>query len=197
MSKFLDLEGLGYYTQCFKPGLVELVDSGAKNLLDCSINTLKQILTRGTWNNNVYTNNTGDVFMTVNSDNTLTISATNVTANRTITIGTLETNQGNLYFSCTPNIEGAGTKFRSSINYVGYDDGEGLNVPNLTTPRAIQLEIVGSSASPTTLSNIIYKPMLCTKAVWNISHEYQPYAMSNVELTQTIGDINTILEEVL
>lgn len=190
MSKFLDLEGLGYYTQCFKPGLVELVDGGAKNLLDCSINALKQILTSGTWNNNIYTNSAGDISMTVNSDNTLTISATNVTANRTITIGTLGTNQGNLYFSCTPNIEGAGTKFRSGINYVGYDDGEGLNVPNLTTSRAIQLEIVGSSASPTTLSNIVYKPMLCTKSKWNISQTYQPYRPSEDEQNAQIA-VNT------
>jgi hypothetical protein len=169
-----------------RAALVELVDSGAKNLLDCSINALKQRLTSGTWNNNVYTNTAGDISMTVNSDNTLTISATNVTTNRTITIGVLETNQGNLYFSCTPNIEGAGTKFRSGINYVGYDDGEGLNVPNLTTSRSIQLEIIGSSASPTTLSNIVYKPMLCTKAAWDVSHSYQPYRPSYQELYERV-----------
>lgn len=166
--------------------LIELVDGGAKNMLDCSINALKQILTSGTWNDNVYTVRTGDVSMTVNADNILTISATNVTTNRTITIGMLEADQGNLYFSCTPNIEGAGTKFRSGINYVGYDDGEGLNVPNQTTSRTIQLEIVGSSASPTTLSNIVYKPMICTKAAWNISHAYQPYRPSYQELYEMV-----------
>lgn len=183
MSKFLDLEGLGYYTQCFKPGLAEVIDEGAKNLLDCSINTLKQIFTSGTWNNNVYTIPTGDISITVNTDNTLIVSATNVTTTKIIRIGTLGTNQGNLYFSCTPNVEGAGTKFRSSIAYVGYDDGEGLNVPNQTTSRTISLEIVGSSDSPTTISNIVYKPMLCTKSKWNISTAYSPYAMTNIELT--------------
>ena len=34
MSKFLDLEGLGYYTSTFKPALVEIVDSFAKNKAD-------------------------------------------------------------------------------------------------------------------------------------------------------------------
>ena len=31
MSKFLDLEGLGYHTGTSKPALVEIVDSFAKN----------------------------------------------------------------------------------------------------------------------------------------------------------------------
>ena len=34
MSKFLDMDGLEYYTSRFKPELVDIVDSGAKNTLD-------------------------------------------------------------------------------------------------------------------------------------------------------------------
>lgn len=40
-------------------------------------------------------------------------------------------------------------------------------------------------------ANTITDLMICTKAQWDISHTYQPYAMSNVELTPTVYDSGT------
>lgn len=37
--------------------------------------------------------------------------------------------------------------------------------------------------SGTVVNNITLRPMLCTKAVWDISHEYVPYGRTNAELT--------------
>lgn len=83
MSKFLDMDGLQYYTNKFKPGLANVIDNGEKNLLDCSLETLKSINPTGniyqiTWSDNIATSGLGATFI-INSDNTISISANSTT----------------------------------------------------------------------------------------------------------------------
>ena len=70
--------------------------------------------------------------------------------------------------------------------------GTGLIVPQGCKIHAIYIQV----AANTTFS-LNADMMICKKAIYDADPSYQPYAMSNAELTQTIGDINTVLEEVL
>lgn len=98
---------------------------------------------------------------------------------------------------------------RDSSPYTIYssDIGEGAIIQGVPAIQCRVFIVVNDGASV----DGIFKPMMCTKAAWNISHVYQPHIMSDAELTaatetntsdissiqQTIGDINNILEEVL
>ncbi|WP_405345227.1 hypothetical protein [Ruminococcus sp.] len=149
--------------------LIGLVDGGAKNKLSIGIPTSVP---------------TG-LSCTRNTDGTYTVSGTLTSANSiSFNIGAIE---GDLVLSGCP--EGGGndtyllriTKSGSQVTG-SVDTGNGSDVFTMDeTGYALNIRFAAG-----TYTDVVFKPMICTKADWDISQTYQPYAMSNAELTAAI-----------
>ena len=171
MSKFLDLDGLEYYTKQFKPGLANLIDNSEKNIF-----TTQSI-----------TETIGDCTFTNNGDGSWTTTSSGAVADR---------RQKALYFyipntvksgkyvlSGCPEGGGSGdktyyclyvwdvtTNTRVSLN----DIGEGLIfdwAPDYTHRYSVVIDI-RTGQNP---NGLTFYPMICTLDDWNISQTYQPY----------------------
>lgn len=76
--------------------------------------------------------------------------------------------------------------YAASGNYVRRDFGNGVE---LVSTSQTEMYVVIRIESGYTGGNITFKPMICDKSLWAISHKYEPYAMSNVELTNNVSTI--------
>lgn len=156
-----------------KDAIAELVDAGAKNLLKITATS--------------QTNN--GVTFTVNTDQTVTVNGTN-TGTGSITFILVPNQQailipdGDYWFSGCPQGGGADAFdlrwFRYSPNASAYDIGSGVAVHKSGNTIDSNIAIVVKSGA--TVNNITFKPMLCTKAAWDISQKYVPYRPSYDEL---------------
>jgi len=160
--------------------LVELVDAGAKNKL--SIGTPTSVPTGLT--------------CTRNTDGTYTVSGTLATANSiSFSINAIE---GDLVLSGCPEGGGNNTYLlritKSGSQVTGsVDTGNGSDVFTMNgTGYALNIRFAAG-----TYTNVIFSPMICTKADWDISQSYQPYALSNVELTVLSAKDRTSLVELV
>ena len=151
---------------------------GGINKLDCSLSKLKSLNSSSwTWNGNVAT--IGSQTITVNSDKTLTVHTTNEHGQLSFMLTTLATNQGSLFVSGCPSGGNAST-YKIGISNVGYDTGDGKAVPNQTTARQVFIEISANVAI-----DLTFKPMIIEQSIHdNGFNGFQPYAMTNVELTE-------------
>lgn len=140
------------------PELIDLVDSGAKNVFSPTITTGVDSDTNLT--------------LTVNSDNTITISGT-AQSSKYIVIGRGYTTAGNYVLSGTPS--------GITVNTGGYmrieQGGEGVS--QVLTPVDITLDNREYVVYLRVLSGKTYNhtitPMLCTKAAWDVSQKFVPY----------------------
>lgn len=168
--------------------LLSLDANGAKNQLDYTLESLKAINSRGTWVDNVYTVN--NVKYTVNSDMSITAETIGTPSGNTILA--LKSNVANSYVgailsgcptggnNATYNI--AIEQSTSPYTLLAQDAGLSATIPNYTSRNIIIYVVV-----KTTLSEpIVFEPMICSADLWAISHQYQPYALSNAELTAAI-----------
>lgn len=188
MSKFLDLEGLGYYTQCFKPGLAEVIDSGAKNLWD--FKNLTSVASGG------ITTSKTDTDITVTSTAAWSSIAYPVTLPAgNYVFSTLISN-----YSKDANVPSDSNVIRIRIATQSGGQG-GIGDISITENGKYSLNFTSTGATlyvlyypnyNATSYNNTFKAsenMICTKATWNISQTYQPYAMSNMEITSKIEHI--------
>ena len=153
------------------PALKECVDNGAKNLLD-----------NKAVSSSIYT---------VNADKTVTA---NGTGNATITLATLTASEayalnGMVLSGCPSGGSDSSYKLiiqRNSSPWNVYvrDLGNGAIISGIPEVACVVMIQV---MTDTTVSNLVFKPMICTQADWNVSHTYFPYAMSNAELTNNIS----------
>jgi len=158
-------------TQYVEP-IPRLVDAGAKNkLLIGSPTSIPAGLT-----------------CVRNSDGTYTVSGTLATANSiSFNISAIE---GNLVLSGCPEGGGNDTYLlritKSGSQVVGsVDTGNGSDVFTMSgTGYALGIRFAAG-----TYTNVIFSPMICTKADWDISQEYSPYALSNPELTASAIEV--------
>lgn len=150
--------------------LTELVNEGAKNLLK----------------NTAATQTLSGVTFTVQADGTIIANGT-ATASAILRLNyfsNLNLSNGNYVLSGCP-AGGSANTYRlditrnpgSSINDIG--NAIEFEVGGSYTPNEIRCVIL----SGTVCNNLTFKPMICTKAEWDISHEYAPYALTNPELT--------------
>lgn len=162
MSKYLDYEGLQYYTGKFKPGLQEVVNGNIKNELKI-------------------TNSPTLSLITLNSDQTITITGT-VISNISYTIGTFSGIVGTKYHISGCPVGGSSSTWRLALSGVDYDYGNGLDYISDGTTRDIIIFVKSGQTV-----DITFKPMICTESMWNLSYDYVPYAMSNYELTNNVA----------
>lgn len=165
-----------------KAALIELVDEGAKNRLPFNdLAAIKSKNTDGTWNGNAYTWN--GVTFTINSDFSITAEGTATGGNSVLVLsrtGGFSIEEGTWILSGCPE-GGSGTTYNITIAGTVSDTG---NTAEFTAASAklVRLYIV----SGTTVDNLVFKPMVCSKAEWTISQAYQPYRPSYQELYERI-----------
>lgn len=150
-----------------RAALVELVDGGAKNLLPL-------------------TGESTDIF-TINADGTMTANGSSSTSKRDFAYYIGVPPKGRFVFSgCPPT--GSNTTYRmflqsvvgSTYTTLATLTGDSVEV-DLTNIDKIRVLI--SIYGGYTPNNIKFSPMLCTKAEWDISQAYEPYALPNPTLT--------------
>lgn len=161
MSKFLDIDGLEYYTKQFKPGLAELVDGGLKNI------AVPNILMAGGHPNVTITQGNGHYELTgTTGSNAMTLYLFQPTTDYICPQDMFiypATSLSNIVYK-TRIIDENGTSTYPSIGTSGYLVTAGNKIRNI---------YVQANAN-TTISAII-DLMVCSKAAWTISHSYQPY----------------------
>ena len=163
-----------------KAALVGIVDGGAKNKLSQTAST---------------TTHKGITF-TVNNDGTVTANGTNDGTNDSFIsikiltaaeIGALAgcilsgapTNDIGAYIS----LEEKGGSYRTYCR----DEGEGVTIPEISTEVNVHIVVPENAVA----DNLVFKPMICTAAEWDISQEFQPYRPSYQELYERILALET------
>lgn len=162
-----------------RAALAELIDGAAKNRLPItSVDSLKQLNTYGTWENNVYTHSSGVVF-TVNEDMSITVNGTASGANAVFILsmpGGFSIEAGNWILSGCPS---GGSTSTYNITIAGTTSDTGTT-GNFTSCSKVLVRIYVISG--TTVDNLTFNPMVCSKAAWDISQAYQPYRPNYAEL---------------
>lgn len=169
--------------------LAELVDSGAKNVIQ--VDELGLSGTHGT----TYTNE--GVQFVLNSDGSVTCTRSETSSNAALCNirydgGAFYANSfcdGNHVLAGCPSGGGVST-YRleahgtTSASYDVQDNGNGVVLTSYTGASNIIIRIrISPDYSP---NGLVIKPMICTKAAWAISQTYQPYRPSYQELYERV-----------
>lgn len=167
--------------------LIELVDTGAKNLLHFDYISGGSASGGGsTWTSN-------GVEFTITNDNEITVTRTSSSSSDATCQVYLSGSKiyvdsfcdGKHILSGCPSGGGIDTFWIGAYrnNYGAIDFGNGaLLGPTENSLIYIQIT-VKSSYSP---SNLVFKPMICTKATWDVSRAYVPYCPNMAELYEMI-----------
>ena len=162
-----------------RAALAELIDGAAKNRLPItSVDSLKQLNTYGTWENNVYTHSSGVVF-TVNEDMSITVNGTASGENAVLVLsmpGGFSIEEGEWVLSGCP-VGGSGTTYNITIAGTASDTGSTAEFTSVSA-KLVRLYVL----SGVTADRLVFKPMVCSKAAWKISQRYQPYRPNYAEL---------------
>ena len=165
-----------------KAALVNIVDGGAKNRFPFNdLTVIKSMNTGGTWVDNVYTWN--GVTFTINSDFSVTVDGTATGGNAVLVLsrtGGFSIEEGSWILSGCPE-GGSGTTYNITIAGTVSDTGNTAEFTSVTNKLARIYVISG-----TTVDNLTFNPMVCSKAAWDISQVYQPYRPSYQELYERI-----------
>ena len=188
MSKFLDMDGLAYYTNKFKPALANIVDNFQKNLIKVAFTSIAATSTKPSITNN------GDGSVTINGSNTageyvaindLTSDlAKDLNTRYTLPIGEYvilpisNTNvKVQVYMHDGTNKLWLGDS-RSNKNRFTYTAENKVQYPYI----AFRINLINA-----TFDNYTVYPMLCTQFDWEVSQTYVPYhknIASNSEIIQ-------------
>lgn len=179
--------------------LVDDVDSlketftknGAHNLLPMTLANFKALNTSGTWSGNTYTDQ--GVTFAVNTDSDGNI--TGITANGTSTgsalfyVADFAPPLGNYIKTGCPSGGSIDTYFFGG--YSGYETGTGISVSSDGSTTNTYIIAIRQNI---TANNLVFKPML--RLASDIDSTFEPYAMTNRELTQAVNNIptGTVLE---
>ena len=154
-----------------RAALVELVDGGAKNILK---NTAP-------YGDNVRTN----IIFSHNYDDSYIINAENAnTQNTDFYVATnVQLKPGTYKLSGCPAGGDNSSTYKLQIAGIGYDAGDGLT---FTIVQATTLNVYIRIWAGYVPNGLVFKPMICCEATWDISHQYVPYRPSYDELIARI-----------
>lgn len=148
--------------------LVHLINEGGKNRVNPTVTT--QTVSGITW--------------TVNSDGTITANGT-ATANSYVTIQVLPSDyvfDGN-YFLCGCPSGGGSNSYALYVargSYTKYDYGDGVVLSSSTD--GLNKNLIAIVYSGQTVTDLVFKPMICKKVYWDITQKYVPYCPTLPEL---------------
>lgn len=153
-----------------RAALVEIVDSHDKNRIPFNnLDTIKAQNTGGTWVDNTYTWN--GVTFTINEDFSITVNGTATGGNGVLVLsepGGFSIEEGNWVLSGCPE-GGSASTYSISIAATVSDTGTSAQFTSCSS-KLVRLYIIEG----TTVSDLTFKPMICSKADWDISHKYVP-----------------------
>ena len=164
--------------------------NGFKNYVNLKLEDIRQFNgSKVTWSDNVATSADGHITITFNSDQTLTIVSDGNNAQLEFKLATQNTSvleQTTLVLSGCPDTGSNGTYdlrlilyMSSDVFILNYSNG----TPFIYTGVGFALNIV-IRANQTL--NKVFKPMICQENIWTVSTDYQPYALSNIQITDFI-----------
>lgn len=174
-----------------RAALVEVVDSKDKNRLPFNnLDTIKGQNVGGAWADNAYTWN--GVTFTINEDFSITVNGTATGGNAVLVLsepGGFSIEEGNWVLSGCPE-GGSSSTYSISIAATVSDTGASAQFTSCSS-KLTRLYIIEG----TTVSDLTFKPMICSKADWDISQKYipnKPYITKNgirvyVSTTQPTG----------
>lgn len=154
--------------------LVHIIDTGSKNRL----------------NQTAVSRVHNGVTFTVNQDGTVTATGT-ATANAYIQIAAIPPDGG--LFDGTFRLSGCpegGSQttyalYAAAGNYARYDYGNSISlIPTTLTSNIYVIAMVYSGA---TVDNLVFKPMICSAAYWDITRAYVPYCPTLPELYKIVN----------
>lgn len=139
------------------------------------------------WHNKTFT--TGDsTTVTGNNNGTYTVTKSATTAANSYNYTTIHLEAGSYVITgCPSGYSNIFLEIRTLANQTisgSGDSGSGSSVFTITTSGDYRLNIL--LAANVVVSNIIFKPMITPSSVYYKGIPYQPYAMSNAELTAAI-----------
>ncbi len=159
--------------------LAGLVDSGAKNALQfdaisspsgSASNITFTCNTDGSITVNGYTSDAGTAYVY------LRFNGSNINAD--------EFCNGDFVLSgCPENESGLSLQARGT-DYTKSDNGSGVELTEYTGGGAVRITVMVAKNS--TIDNLTIRPMICSKAAWDISQTYQPYRPSYQELYERV-----------
>ena len=160
--------------------LIELVDSGAKNKI---------------FVDKLNTTNANGVTYTINSDGTITVNGTPSGSSPSYAVVAMpdgstyknfaEFCNGDDILSGCPT-GGSINTYRMYITGTGYTREDFGNGVELTDTSVSPLYLIIYIYNGYTVTNLTFKPMICSKSAWDVSQKYVPYAMTNAEITAWI-----------
>ena len=153
------------------PELVELCDSGAKNLF------------------NPLTAFSGNASFTVIDNNDGTYKVTGGSTESIITYSEFKVPTTGTYILSGCPSTGSESTYRLDIRNTSstaliVDYGTGSAPISLTAGTTYRMTIRFAANYTAPTAGLIFKPMICTKAAWDISQKFVPYCKSNSDLTQ-------------
>lgn len=148
--------------------LVHLINESGKNRVKPTVTT--QTVSGITW--------------TVNADGTITANGT-ATANSYVTVQALPADyvfDGNYFLCGCPSGGGASTYalYVARGSYTKYDYGDGVMLSSSTDD--LNKNLIAIVYSGQTVTDLVFKPMICKKVYWDITHKYMPYCPTLPEL---------------
>ena len=173
------LDDIGGESEEDRAALVELVDGGAKNLLDLLKATS---VSAG-----------AGITYTLAADGTLTVTWEDITAGKTLKFKGLPYISGTLILSGVQSLtvptvfradvrQGETPETRTDIRTMDYGESpkESFTMLNDVYDYVIRIDVPSGESS--TSGTATLKPMICTKAAWDISQAYVPYCPTMGEL---------------
>ena len=166
-----------------RAALAELIDGAAKNRLPFSdLAMIKRQNTGGTWDNNKFTHNNGVTF-TVNDDFSVSVNGTATGGNAVLVlspVGGFTAKEGNWVLSGCPE-GGSTTTYNISIAGTASDIGNNAEFTSVSA-KLVRIYVLSGTA----VDDLVFRPMVCSKAAWDISQAYQPYRPSYAELYEMV-----------
>lgn len=186
MSKFLDYDGLEHYTQKIKTGMDSIIQNGTKNLLN---STISYVGGDPGGKTHYVINNDGSITISTDEGNSqcyIYFNYSNMEAMNNVDIILTGCPEGGGNPASMTNAFFIAIQSNSNNHYI--DSGNGWQ-GKITD--GIKNIFIGIRAS-TPMTNVTFYPMVCTQEIYKISKSYQPYAMTNYELTNNVASTSEI-----
>lgn len=157
-----------------KNGIATVANRGSKNQLDVS--------------QTPSTMNAGNITITKGADGSLTLNGTSSSTVSDVLIGRITLPAGDYVLSgCAEGGSGGTWLIRiigdPSITNASHTAGTVFHTDGITNAQ-VRIVVGGNK----TLTNAVFKPMICTKAEWDASQEFVLYAPTNRELYEGKAD---------
>lgn len=162
-----------------KAALVELADGGAKNTLQFDGISSPS-------------GSASNITFTYNSDGSITVNGYTTDAGTAYVYLRLNGDSinadtwcnGNYILSgCPTNDSGLSLQARGT-DYTKSESGNGVELTPYSGSGAVRIAVMVAKSS--TIDNLTIRPMICSKAAWDISQTYQPYRPSYQELYERV-----------